>query len=84
MEMLLLAEFGKLKDGNPESADAQCLVKRLHNYITDNFYKCSNDILLSLGQIYAGGGEFTASIDRAGGTGTADFTAEAIRIYCGK
>ncbi len=47
-------------------------------------WKCSNDILLSLGHIYAGGGEFTASIDRAGGTGTADFTAEAIRIYCGK
>lgn len=82
--MQLFTDFGKLKDGKPESAEAQSLVKKLQNYITENFYQCSNDILLSLGQMYAGGGEFTANIDRAGGTGTADFTAEAIRIYCGK
>ena len=82
--MQLFTDFGKLKDGKPESAEAQSLVKKLQNYITENFYQCSNDILLSLGQMYAGGGEFIANIDRAGGTGTADFTAEAIRIYCGK
>lgn len=82
--MQLFTDFGKLKDGKPESAEAQSLVKKLQNYITENFYQCSNDILLSLGQMYAGGGEFTDNIDRAGGTGTADFTAEAIRIYCGK
>lgn len=82
--MQLFTDFGKLKDGKPESAEAQSLVKKLQNYITENFYQCSNDILLSLGQMYAGGGEFTANIGRAGGTGTADFTAEAIRIYCGK
>lgn len=82
--MQLFTDFGKLKDGKPESAEAQSLVKKLQNYITENFYQCSNDILLSLGQMYVGGGEFTANIDRAGGTGTADFTAEAIRIYCGK
>lgn len=82
--MQLFTDFGKLKDGKPESAEAQSLVKKLQDFITENFYQCSNDILLSLGQMYAGGGEFTANIDRAGGTGTADFTAEAIRIYCGK
>lgn len=82
--MQLFVDFGKLMDGKPESAEAQSLVKKLQDYITENFYQCSNDILLSLGQMYAGGGEFTTNIDRAGGTGTADFTAEAIRIYCGK
>ena len=82
--MQLFADFGKLKDIEPEAADVQSLVKNLQDYITQNFYKCSNDILLSLGQMYAGGGEFTTNIDSVGGKGTAEFAAEAIRIYCGK
>lgn len=52
--------------------------------ITEHFYTCSKEILGSLGQMYAGGGKFTDNIDRVGGEGTAMFTAEAIRLYCGK
>lgn len=79
--MQIFADFGKMKDAAPESADVQNHVKKLQDYITEHFYKCSNDILSSLGQMYAGGGEFTNNIDRVGGEGTAKFTAEAIRIY---
>lgn len=82
--MRLFADFGKLKDARPESADVQSHVKKLQDYITEHFYQCSKDILFSLGQMYAGGGEFTDNIDRAGGSGTAEFVAQAIRIYCGK
>ncbi len=82
--MQIFVDFGKLKDAEPESDDVQSHVKKLQDYITRHFYKCSNDILFSLGQMYADGGEFTENIDRAGGEGTAKFTAEAIRIYCGK
>lgn len=82
--MQLFADFGKLKDVRPESADVQSHVKKLQDYITEHFYQCSKDILFSLGQMYAGGGEFTDNIDRAGGSGTAEFVAQAIRIYCGK
>lgn len=82
--MQLFADFGKLKDARPESADVQSHVKKLQDYITEHFYQCSKDILFSLGQMYAGGGEFTDNIDRAGGSGTAEFVAQAIRIYCGK
>ncbi|MBR6394968.1 MAG: TipAS antibiotic-recognition domain-containing protein, partial [Ruminococcus sp.] len=35
-------------------------------------------------QMYAAGGEFTENIDKMGGEGTAEFTARAISIYCGK
>lgn len=80
--MQIFADFGKLKDAEPESADAQSQVKKLQDYITQNFYNCSDDILLGLGQMYAGGGEFTDNIDRVGGEGTAQFTAKAIQIYC--
>ncbi|MBD5502530.1 MAG: MerR family transcriptional regulator [Lachnospiraceae bacterium] len=82
--MQIFADFGKLKDKAPDSAAVQSLVKKLQDYITEHFYQCSDDILFSLGQMYAGGGEFTDNIDRVGGAGTARFTAEAIRIYCGK
>lgn len=82
--MQLFADFGTLKDARPETTDVQSQVKKLQDFITEYFYKCSNDILFSLGQMYAGGGEFTQNIDRVGGEGTAKFVFEAIRIYCGK
>ena len=50
----------------------------------DEYAKRAKEILFSLGQMYAAGGEFTENIDHAGGTGTAEFVANAIRIYCKK
>lgn len=82
--MQIFEELGKLKDTPPGSADVQEYVKKLQDYITEHFYTCSENTLFGLGQMYADGGEFTASIDRAGGKGTAGFAAEAIRIYCGR
>lgn len=82
--MQIFAEFGRIKDTAPASEAAQKQVQKLQGYITEHYYKCSDDILYSLGQMYADGGEFTRNIDSAGGAGTAKFTAEAIRIYCGK
>ena len=79
--MQIFADFGKMKDTAPESAEVQNHVKKLQDYITEHFYKCSDDILSSLGQMYAGGGEFTDNIDCVGGEGTAKFTAGAIKIY---
>lgn len=82
--MQLFADFGKLKDTDPKSTEVQSHVKKLQDYITQNFYHCSDEILFSLSRMYTGGGEFTANIDRTGGKGTAAFAADAIRIYCGK
>ena len=59
-------------------------VKKLQNYITDHFYKCTDEILFGLGKMYAGGGEFTDNIDKMGGPGTAEFTYQAIKAFCGK
>lgn len=82
--MEIFVEFGKLKDNAPDAEAVQSCVARLQSYITENFYACSKKILSSLGQMYAGGGEFKENIDRFGGKGTAEFAAEAIRIYCGE
>lgn len=79
--MQIFADFGRLKDTDPVSADARSQVKVLQDYITGHFYQCTDEILEGLGQMYGAGGEFTQNIDRVGGTGTAAFTAEAIRGY---
>lgn len=80
--MLIFAEFGKMKDRPHDSQEAQMLVKKLQNFITDHFYRCSNDVLAGLGKMYAGGGEFTKNIDAFAGEGTAVFVDHAIEHFC--
>ena len=80
--MLLFKEAGELKNMNPASDDAQNLVRRLQDYITQNLYTCTNKILRGLGKMYSGGGDITTNIDAYGGEGTAIFVADAIEIYC--
>ncbi|MDD5901174.1 MAG: MerR family transcriptional regulator [Lachnospiraceae bacterium] len=80
--MLIFVEFGKMTDKKPENVEVQLEVKKLQDYISEHFYKCSNEILNGLGKMYASGGEFTENIDKAAGSGTAVFVAKAIEIYC--
>ncbi len=82
--MGIFAEMGQIKDGSPKSEAAQALVQKLQDYITRHYYKCTDQILLGLGQMYAAGGEFTENIDAVGGPGTAQFAWEAIEVHCGK
>lgn len=82
--MLLFKEAGEIRNADPASAEAQDLVKRIQNFITENMYTCSNKILRGLGKMYSGGGDFTKNIDEFGGEGTAEFVDRAIQIYCDK
>ena len=79
--MLLFKEAGTIKDTDPASPEAQDLVKRIQNYITENMYTCSNEILSGLGKMYSCGGEYTENIDACGGEGTGTFVDKAIQIY---
>ena len=79
----IFAEFGEeMKGIDPADEKVQAQVKKLQDYITEHYYTCTNQILSGLGQMYAGGGEFTENIDSYGGEGTAEFTNQAIQIYC--
>ncbi len=80
--MSIFTEMGRIKHLSPESEDARGLVKKLQDYISQHYYKCTDQILLGLGQMYAGGGEFTENIDAVGGPGTARFAYAAIAAYC--
>ena len=80
--MNIFAEMGKLLTLEPSDDAVQTKVAELRAYITEHFYNCTPEILFSLGQMYAGGGSMTDNINNYAGAGTAEFTAEAIRIYC--
>ena len=82
--MVLFARFGALRQQDPAGEVPQRLVRELQDFITEHFYTCTDDILRSLGAMYSGGGEFTETIDREGGEGTAAFAARAIEVYCAK
>ncbi len=79
----IMAEFSVcMKNGEgPDSDNAQNLVKMLQNHITENYYHCSNEILIGLGQMYIADKRFKNNIDK-NGEGTAEFISKAIEIYC--
>lgn len=76
--MQIFAEIGKIKHLSPYCEEAQNLIKKLQNFITENYYTCTDEILKGLGQMYISDERFKKSIDDAGGAGTAEFTAKAI------
>ena len=79
----IFGEFAEcMKGGNaPDSETAKALAEKLQKYITDNFYTCTNEILLGLGQMYVCDERFTQNIDKHG-VGTAEFVNKAIIEYC--
>ena len=83
--MAIFAEFAACKDSgaSADSAEAQALVTNLQAHITANYYTCTDEILAGLGKMYVADERFKKNIDKYG-EGTAEFTAEGIRIYVEK
>ena len=79
----IFGEFSVLAENNEKFSDenSQKLVKKLQDYITENCYQCTNEILAGLGQMYVVDERFRNNIDRHG-KGTAEFVSKAIEIYC--
>lgn len=79
----LIAEFAEcVKNGAQPTDDvAQKLVKKWQDFITENYYTCTNEILSGLGEMYITDERFKENIDRHG-EGTAEFMSAAIKVYC--
>ena len=69
------------RGSTPDSADAQALVKALQDYITENYYLCTKEILAGLGQMYVADERFQSNIDKHA-DGTAEFIRASINAYC--
>ncbi len=78
----ILGEFADcMKNGfSSDSAEAKALVKKLQDYITENYYTCTDEILSGLGQMYVNDERFKNNIDKHA-DGTAEFISEAIKEY---
>ena len=78
----IFREFAELMQSGAEadSAEAQALVKKLQDYITENYYTCTDEILKGLGKMYIADDRFKNNIDKYA-TGTAEFVSEAIKVH---
>lgn len=82
--MDIFLELGDLKHLSVENEKVQEKIKLLQEFITENYYICTNEILYSLGQMYVNDERFKKNIDNASGDGTAEFVSKAISVYCSK
>ena len=78
----IFRDFAELMQSGAEadSAEAQALVKKLQEYITENYYTCTDEILKGLGQMYVADERFKSNIDKYA-DGTAEYAFKAIAIY---
>ena len=81
--MAIFAELAMCKNNgaSADSAEAQELMAKLQAHITDNYYTCTDEILVCLGKMYVADERFKNNIDKYG-EGTADFVAKAISVFC--
>ena len=82
--MNIFSDLGDLKQLPIENKEVQEKIKLLQDFITKNYYNCTNEILKGLGQMYVNDNRFKKNIDEEGGQGTAEFVNKAIVFYCSK
>lgn len=77
----IFGQFADAMDKEPSAPEVQSLVEKWKNYITKNFYECTNEILSGLGQLYVQDKRFKENIDKQK-TGLAEFISNATKHYC--
>ena len=79
---IILSEFAAFaaEGVKPDSSEAMVLAAKWQKYISDNFYKCTNEILAGLAEMYIADERFKANLDKAG-DGTAEFMSASIKAY---
>ena len=79
----IFAEFALCmkKSEAASSCEVQNLVKKLQDHISENYYRCTDEILAGLGQMYVADDRFKRNIDKHA-EGTAAFVCAAIGSYC--
>lgn len=76
-----LAQF---QNQSPACQEVQQIVEEWQRYISESFYKCDNQMLLYLGQLYVDDKRFSNYINRFGSGNLASFFSEAITLFCAK
>ena len=63
-----------------DSIEVQELVNKLQKYFTDNYYTCTDEVLLNLASIYVTDDRFKSNIDKFQ-IGTAEYVNKAINLH---
>ena len=84
--MELFIPFGQMvaAGADPACEEATLQAKAIQDFITENAYTCTDEILAHLGRAYGSGGDFTRNIDAAAGPGAAEFAAAAVEAHCAR
>ena len=72
-----------MRQGDPASPEAQALVKEWQDFVSANYYACTDEIPAGLGEMYTADERFQKNLDRFG-EGTAAVLSAAIQVYGGK
>ena len=78
--MALFSDIGSLRQLPPADPTVQDKIRKLQEFINENYYNCSDEILNGLGQLYVCDERMKNNIDKAGGEGTAAFVQQAITL----
>ena len=79
----IYSAFLTLKDVDLSSEVAFQVVQRWQKHISTYYYKCSEEVLVGLGGMYAGDDRFRENIDKQG-KGIAQIMSDAIKAYCSR
>ena len=79
--MALIAHLAALSPLPPEDGRVLKRAGELQSFISERFYPCTDEIFLSLADMYVADERMRANIDRAAGEGAAEYVGRAIRAY---
>ena len=87
VEFVGLDDLTILQQAPCQIAKGAYVVGMFEGYLVEDgggftFLSCTDEILRGLGEMYVSDERFRKNIDKAGGNGTAEFVAAAIKEYC--
>ena len=74
-------DLAKVMDKTPDNEEAQIIIERWRNHITNNYYNCTIDIFRGLALMYVADERFIQNIDKHK-VGLTKFMSSAMEIYC--
>jgi len=77
----IFQRLAKSMEKSPNHPDVQALIKERQDFITNNFYACSKDMLRELVHMNVADERFKKNIDKYA-DGLSVFIAKATGIYC--
>jgi len=77
--MEIIAGVAAMRPLPPDNAEVAAKARTIQQFISANFYECTDEIFIQLAEIYTGDPRMKANIDSAAGDGAAEYVSSAIK-----